>query len=77
MTKHLETITLEFVEGTGAPTGGEGPEAPPNPCWHCLCGNHEKCTGVECYRCPREFHPRLPGLAATGEADDRKTVGRW
>lgn len=76
LSKHLDVITLEYTEGTGAPTGGEGSDAPPNLCEHCELGQHHLCTGIECYRCPRENHPRLPGVAATMDRASSKTVGR-
>lgn len=77
LSKQLEVITLEGMRDKSYyPSGGGGPNDPPNPCWHCSCSNHEKCTGVECYRCPKEFHPRLPGVASTMERATGKTVGR-
>lgn len=35
-------------------------ERPPNPCVHCLAGDEELCTGVDCYRCPN--HHRKYGV---------------
>lgn len=34
-------------------------------CEACRSGDHEKCCGVGCYRCPPEFHPRAVGVVAT------------
>lgn len=76
LSKHLETITLEFGESY-YPSGGQGPDAPPNVCDHCALGSHHLCTGVDCYRCPnKEDHERLPGIAMTMERVSGKTVGR-
>jgi hypothetical protein len=39
-------------------------------CAPCRTGDHDRCSGVGCYQCPRELH-RLIGMVAT------RTTGPW
>lgn len=75
LNRDLEYDTLTNAE-SGYLSGGGKPGDPPNPCHWCVGGDHQKCTGVDCYRCPSEFHPRLPGISVTMEHATNKTVGR-
>lgn len=48
------------------PVGTGTAGLPPRLCGWCLVGSHHMCTGVGCWRCPRENHPRKPGTSSLG-----------
>lgn len=66
----MDALSYEtFTDGL-APVGTGTAELPPKPCHWCLVGDHAKCTGLECWRCPAVNHPRHPGVSGLGEGTE-------